>query len=226
MNRKTGVRSRTSAPSRRTAQEARESLLDAAELLLLREGPEAIRVVDVAERAGLTHPTLLHHFGSREGLMAALTRRASDRLQVEVNRIFGEVPPAPGRAERTIAAFDHAAAEIEERGLARLLAWLVLAGRHEGGFRGSFEPLVETVHTARSEQRLAAGRQPPSLEESRYGVALVLLQLFGDALFGPVVRRGVGLSDTPEVAAGLRRVLAMLIEGVGPVEPSKRDAPG
>ena len=211
-NRKTVAKTKVFSPPRRSAEQARESLLDAAEALLLRDGPEAIRIVDVAQRAGVTHPTLLHHFGSRERLMAALSRRASERLQAEVNRIFGTVPPAPGRAERTIAAFDHAAAALEERGLARLLAWLLLAERGEGDFDGTLEPLVETVHAARSEQRAAAGQPPPPLEQSRYGVALVLLQLFGDALFGPVIRRGVGLSDTPDVAAALRRGLAMMIE--------------
>jgi TetR/AcrR family transcriptional regulator len=36
----------------------------------------AARLQDIAERAGLTHPTLLYHFGSKEGLYAAVIEQA------------------------------------------------------------------------------------------------------------------------------------------------------
>ena len=36
----------------------------------------AARLQDIAERAGLTHPTLLYHFGSKERLYAAVIEDA------------------------------------------------------------------------------------------------------------------------------------------------------
>src|SRR5919198_1375142 len=39
-------------------------------------GFKAARLQDIAERAGLSHPTLLYHFGSKEGLYSAVIEDA------------------------------------------------------------------------------------------------------------------------------------------------------
>lgn len=48
------------------------SLLDAAAALLERGGPTAVTTRAVLAEAGLTAPTLYHHFGDKDGLLAAL----------------------------------------------------------------------------------------------------------------------------------------------------------
>ena len=45
-------------------------MLDAAVEVLTEQGERAIRVRDIAARAGVTEPSLYHFFGSREGLIA------------------------------------------------------------------------------------------------------------------------------------------------------------
>src|SRR5260221_641713 len=50
---------------RRTADEARTAMLDAAEQRLVASGPAAIRLQEVAADVGVSHPTVLHHFGNR-----------------------------------------------------------------------------------------------------------------------------------------------------------------
>ena len=45
-----------------------------------RRGPAGIRLQEVAADVGLSHPTVLHHFGSREGLVEAVVARALDSL--------------------------------------------------------------------------------------------------------------------------------------------------
>ncbi|MGH7960445.1 MAG: helix-turn-helix domain-containing protein, partial [Candidatus Binatia bacterium] len=61
---------------RRTAEEARRLILEAAEKRLITGGPEAIRLQDIAAEVGMAHAVISHHFGNREGLMEALTRHA------------------------------------------------------------------------------------------------------------------------------------------------------
>jgi AcrR family transcriptional regulator len=56
--------------SERSASE--RSLLDAAASLLERGGPAAVTTRAVLAEAGLTAPTLYHHFGDKDGLLAAL----------------------------------------------------------------------------------------------------------------------------------------------------------
>ena len=52
---------------RRTAEEARRLILDAAEKRLAQQGPEGLRLQDIARDIGISHPAILHHFESREG---------------------------------------------------------------------------------------------------------------------------------------------------------------
>ena len=66
---------------RRTPQDARRLILDAAEASMVSKGPAGIRLQDVARAAGASHSNVLHHFGSRAGLIEALNRRTLDDLK-------------------------------------------------------------------------------------------------------------------------------------------------
>src|SRR4051794_13657065 len=54
---------------------SQERILEAARGEFALRGYSA-RLQDIAERAGLTHPTLLYHFGSKERLYAAVIEQA------------------------------------------------------------------------------------------------------------------------------------------------------
>jgi AcrR family transcriptional regulator len=64
---------------RRTREERREELLDAAERAIRRAGPQA-SMEELAAEAGITKPILYSHFGDRAGLAEALAERTSDML--------------------------------------------------------------------------------------------------------------------------------------------------
>jgi AcrR family transcriptional regulator len=66
---------------RRTPEEARALILEAAEGTIAKTGPSGLRLQDVAKAAGVSHPTILHHFGSREGLVKALNLRTLEDLK-------------------------------------------------------------------------------------------------------------------------------------------------
>ena len=57
---------------RRTPEEAKRLILETAQALVARTGPQGLRLQDIAAEAGISHPLILHHFGSREGLVRAL----------------------------------------------------------------------------------------------------------------------------------------------------------
>ena len=63
------ARTKVKARVRRTAEDARAAILDAAERRLGATGPGGIRLQEVAADVGVSHSTVLHHFGSREGLV-------------------------------------------------------------------------------------------------------------------------------------------------------------
>ena len=59
-------------------------ILDAAEKRLREGGPDAIRLQDIARDVGIAHPTILHHFETRDGLTLALQQRAMQRLEQDL----------------------------------------------------------------------------------------------------------------------------------------------
>ena len=83
---------------RRSAEEAQRRILDAAEKRLREGGPEAVRLQDIARDVGISHPAILHHFASRDGLTQALERRAMDRLETELVQVLSSQPAQGGTA--------------------------------------------------------------------------------------------------------------------------------
>jgi len=86
---------------RRTPEEARGLILDAAEACMAKAGPAGLRLQEVAEIAGVSHPTILHHFESREGLVRAVHLRSlahlRDTLAEAMTGQGGGVRPAAWR---------------------------------------------------------------------------------------------------------------------------------
>jgi AcrR family transcriptional regulator len=201
---------------RRTAAAARRAILAAAERRLVAGGPEAIRLQDIARDVGVSHPAVLHHFGSRENLVEALAEHAIRGLEEELLRVVrgrpGHRDRLPVRVERVADMLERTSRVLAERRYARLLAWLVLSGRELRVVAGRFAEFPQAVHAARIRRRGAEGRGPVALESTRFGVATTMLTLLGEALFGRLVRLAVGLADDPSTRRRFRRWMARAIE--------------
>jgi TetR/AcrR family transcriptional regulator len=65
---------------------SRERILDAALAEFAARGYEGARLQDIARGAGLSHPTLLYHFESKEGLYAAVVQAATEDWAAETRR--------------------------------------------------------------------------------------------------------------------------------------------
>lgn len=63
----------------RSADRRRRELLEAADRVVLRDGPQA-SMNAIAAEAGITKPILYRHFGDKGGLYAALAMRHTDAL--------------------------------------------------------------------------------------------------------------------------------------------------
>ena len=85
------------APLRRRMRrdDRARQLLEVAESVFAERGIAATTMDEVAERAGVTKPVLYDHFGSKDGLLAALVRNAGADLQGVITRaISGASGPA------------------------------------------------------------------------------------------------------------------------------------
>jgi AcrR family transcriptional regulator len=110
---------------RRAPEDARANILTAAEKLLVSKGPLALKLADIALAAKVANASVLHHFGSIDGLHAALMERMVSQLIADVMAIADE---GGGREDQQEAVF-HALFDVfENRNAARLAAWLELTG--------------------------------------------------------------------------------------------------
>lgn len=109
---------------RRSAGAARDNILEAAEALLTAGGPQDLKLTEVARGAGVATATVLHHFGSIDGVQAALMERMVTALVARVMAIAAESPDGFLGVEADQALFD----AFDGRGAARLAAWMVMTG--------------------------------------------------------------------------------------------------
>ncbi|TDD72467.1 TetR/AcrR family transcriptional regulator [Actinomadura darangshiensis] len=119
----------------------RDRILDAVEQLLVSGGADAIRLDAVAAEAGVSKGGLLHHFRSKQALLAGVLERLVERFEAEL-------PPAgSGRGAFTRAWLDATIPEddIAAQAPADRVAVALLAGLSGGpGVLSAFQRHYET----------------------------------------------------------------------------------
>lgn len=171
----------TATRTRRSPDEARRLILDAAASLLAEGGVAAVEVRAVAARVGMTDAGVTHHFGNREKLLAELLRHGGRQLRSALKELVA-------------AWLDHGAELLElvesleclyRRGYGELAVALHAAGWRDAG-GGMLDTVVDTLHQLR----------PPgsSIDQTRLAVAAVHQAMATEALYGRAFRRSAGLS--------------------------------
>ncbi|HWB67027.1 MAG TPA: helix-turn-helix domain-containing protein [Mycobacteriales bacterium] len=85
----------TSTTRRRLSRADRaQQLLAVAEAVFAERGIRAVSMDEIAERAGVTKPLLYDHFGSKDGLVAAVVEQAGQVLADTVLAAVAEAPDA------------------------------------------------------------------------------------------------------------------------------------
>jgi AcrR family transcriptional regulator len=191
--------------TRRTAEQARAAILDAAERQLRQAGPAGIRLQDVAADVGVSHPAILHHFGSREALIEAVVSRAMGQLETELLRAVGQ--GAVGEAEAA-DMLERVFEVLGDRGYGRIMAWVLLSG-HQPMQDASIQSIAQAVHARRCSEHAERGSRP-SLEDSTFTVLLAALAMFGDAVAGREMHESAGLERAAS-AKRFRRWFARLL---------------
>ncbi|MET0592462.1 MAG: TetR/AcrR family transcriptional regulator [Polyangiaceae bacterium] len=192
---------------RRDAAAAREAILDAADRHLVLAGPSGIRLQEVAALAGVSHPTVLHHFGSREGLVKAVITRSLAAINA---RLVEAISKSTGEAAQVAAMLDGVFDALAHDGRARVIMWLALEGqRIEGDARLS--RVVEAVHALRQMRRAGNKRSAPSRDDTAHAVVLATLALIGSAVMGPAIFDNAGLGGDPSAARRFHAWLASLL---------------
>lgn len=194
-------------PRRRLdAAAARELILDATEKRLVVAGPSGIRLQEVAADAGLSHPTVLHHFGNRDLLVKAVIERSLRALN---SSLIEAVKTSGGDEGRLEAVLEGVAQTLETTGHARVLLWLLLEGHRIDEPDNSLSDVVDAVHGLRLAKQ--EGAKKPKREDTARVTVLAALALVGGAVLGPTLRERAGLGDDPPAGVRFRSWLARLL---------------
>jgi len=191
---------------RRTAEEARASILDAAEQRLVQAGPGGIRLQEVAADVGVSHPTVLHHFGSREALIEAVVARALNSLS---NGLLGAVRATTDDDDQTTTVLlDAVFNTLVKGGHARAFLWLALSGYAPPMEELRIRAVAEAVHEVRISRRAKKKKLPPVFEDTYFTVMMPALALLAMSVVEP---GDGGADDEPCSPTRFRAWLARLI---------------
>jgi AcrR family transcriptional regulator len=199
----------TAPRRRRTADVARQEILEAAERRLAQSGPQGLRLQDVAADVGISHPAVLHHFGSREALVHAVIERAIVKLQEDLVRSLAATPQ--GDKPDTTALFERVYETLSDRGYGRLMAWLLLHGYDPFNetARQNWARIGEIAHGVRTKR--FKGKRKPTYEDTMFGIVISALGLFAQAIAGQATLRVAGFGEDPGCEKRFREWFASLM---------------
>jgi AcrR family transcriptional regulator len=128
----------TAAPRRvrrtqaeRTA-ETRSRLIDATVGCLIDLGYSGTTTLAVCERAGVTHGSLLYHYGTRERLLGAALDAVYERLRAPVLQAIAGLPPGEERIDALVELMWSAFGAPEFKAVVEL--WLAAANQRDVGW--------------------------------------------------------------------------------------------
>ena len=169
---------------RLSPDESRLAALEAARILLIEAGPQAVPLKAVAAQIGRTHANLLHHFGSAAGLHKALAAYLGDTITATI----GEAVDAARRGKvspRTIVDMTFDA--FDREGAGALASWMLALGNED-----ALDPVVEAIH--RLVDKLTATALTPHLAELiRDNTLMLVLLALGDSQMGGPMAGALGL---------------------------------
>ena len=177
--------------ARRTPEAARRLVLDAAAARLEEHGLKGLNVVDIARDAGMTHATVLHHFGSAEKMQRALVEDMTGTLLRDMVIAIGGDRELDG-GELCVQLFE----ALSAKGHGKLIAWASvtdqrIASESGDGERGAlFSQLVGTLS-----KRLKVDEAT-----ARHMVFLTATSALGAALMGDALAPLIGLSREESAA--------------------------
>jgi len=154
----------------------RRALLDAADRIIRREGPE-VSMASIAAEAGITKPILYRHFGDKSGLYQALAERHIHVLMDGIRTAFRRPGEVRDRARAAIGTY--LAAIAANRNLYGFLVHR--AGAEDTATHSAMSALIRGLGGELAEILLGEGRLHDPVRGHIWGHAAVgMVQAAGD----------------------------------------------
>jgi AcrR family transcriptional regulator len=174
----------TPSPVQQRAVATVRAAIDATVALIDELGEDRVRLQDVTDRSGVTNGSLIHHFGTRDALVAVALATRFDQAVIDRIRMFDELA---GDAAAFGPQLARIMAEVsgEQRGIARRARFRALSfARHRPelrqvlaeSFRPSARAIAERIAGTAGSSVLTEGTSPSALAvfAETYSIGLLL----------------------------------------------------
>ena len=146
---------------RRSPEEARSVILDAAERVFADHLPDTVGLKEIGREAGVSHALVTHYFGTYSGLVeAALERRFQKLRESLVMELFVDLDPNASARELLAVYRAAIARHASDPITVRLATWAMMSGRSSQedffthrvqGLRLLTDALAQRTNVAREE---------------------------------------------------------------------------
>ena len=178
---------------RRTPEEARATILEAARELIAERGPDAVGLKDIGAAAGVSHALVVHYFGGYEPLVQAVLQTGIQRFRALMLERLAE--PGPLDPSGWIAlVFD----ELRSSTAGRLVLWALLSRRLEGpdAYFRKEQGLRLVCDAVEQRLRQVFGAAAPDRETLEVTLVLGIAAAWGYALGGHALWGALGHEPT------------------------------
>jgi AcrR family transcriptional regulator len=115
---------------RRTPEEARTLILDAAERVFATRLPDTVGLKEVAREADVAHSLITHYFGTYEAMVETTLERRFQIVREEMMRTIGRLVGEDADAKAILAAYRAGIVKAASNpATVRLVTWAILSGR-------------------------------------------------------------------------------------------------
>lgn len=192
------------ATRHRTASaDVRRLIVEAAVHVLDEDGPEALTVRGVAERAGVSPTGVYNHLGGKDGVLAALFAMGFDELHDAIEGIDLADP---------LEAFNEAGRQYRATALRHPGRYSLMFERSGRGWAPSVEDFTHAAAAFVALERRVVACQLAGL--FRAGAPTGLAQLVWSTVHGQVSLELRGMLFVPDADASFEELLALISAGV------------
>lgn len=139
----------------------RDKMLDAAEVVVVRQGIANVTMEAVAAEAGMSKGGLLHHFPTKDHLVEALVTRCAENWRTYYMDAHAKTPEGPGRMARALIGHCLTDAQVWTEQLRRSSASIFAALAHNPSLIQPMRAVYADLH-----RRVAEDGLPPGVGEA------------------------------------------------------------
>ena len=201
-------RERRIARRRRSPEEARLEILDAADRVFIEFQPDQVGLKDVGREAGVSHALITHYFGTFAGLIeAALERRIRALREVMLERL--RQAGALARPSELIGILFTA---LEDPVHLRLMRWLLASERPAATHAFGLQAQGLQVISLQVATALDPKPSPAMINKIELALLTAVSAAYGYALAKYALVGGLGREASAELDAEVQRTLAAMVQ--------------